>query len=67
MRFVNTRDGLQDADLFMRLLASDNAELRSAALELLRDTTGEDFTTFSDDSKAFEKQLEKLLELGDRL
>ena len=67
MRFINTRDGLQDADLFMRLLGSDNAELREKALALLRDTTGEDFTTFSDDSKAFEKQLEKLLELGDKL
>ena len=64
---MNTRDGLQDADLFMQILASDNEVLKAEALSLLKETTGGNFTSFSDDGEVFECAYEKLLEIADKL
>ena len=64
---MNTRDGLQDADLFMQILASGNEELKADALSLLKETTGGNFTTFSDDGEVFERAYERLLAIADKL
>lgn len=66
-RFMNTRDGLQDADLFMQILASDNEVLKAEALSLLKETNGGNFTSFSDDGEVFECAYERLLEIADKL
>jgi hypothetical protein len=66
-RFMNTRDGLQDADLFMQIFASDNEELKADALSLLKRTTGGNFTTFSDNSALFEHSYGTLLHIADGL
>ncbi|MBO4326623.1 MAG: DUF4091 domain-containing protein [Clostridia bacterium] len=67
LRFMNTRDGLQDADLFMQILELGDEYLVNAAKKLLAETTGGCFTYFSDDSVLFEKNYERLLRMADEL
>ncbi|MBQ3866934.1 MAG: DUF4091 domain-containing protein [Clostridia bacterium] len=66
-RFVNTRDGLQDADLFMQLLGSGRPELAAAARKIANSATHGSFKNFSDDDEAFAKKQRALLALADKM
>ncbi|MBO7406324.1 MAG: DUF4091 domain-containing protein [Clostridia bacterium] len=66
-RFINTRDGLQDADLFMQLLGSGRPELIAAARKIAGSATHGSFINFSDDDEAFAKKQRALLALADKI
>lgn len=65
LRFVNTRDGLQDAELMMTILNSKDRRARNALGRLLSDSTGGCFTAFSDDPDLFNERYKKLLGIAD--
>ncbi|MBO7406082.1 MAG: hypothetical protein J6V14_00510, partial [Clostridia bacterium] len=66
-RFINTRDGLQDADLFMPLLGSGRPELIAAARKIAGSATHGSFINFSDDDEVFAKKQRALLALADKM
>jgi hypothetical protein len=67
LRFMNTRDGLQDADLFMQIFASGKKLLIAAAEKLLEEAAGRSFISRDDDSDRFNERYIKLLETADRI
>lgn len=66
-RFMNTRDGLQDADLFMQIIERGNDKQKKGVRELLDEVTKGDFEAHSDDTEEFERNFEKLLAIADSL
>lgn len=66
-RFMNTRDGLQDADIFMQILEKGSKKLRNDALKLLDEVCKGNFIAHSDDDAAFNENFRKLLEIADKL
>ncbi len=65
MRFINTRDGLQDADLFFRICASGKKRAKNDAEKLLKEATERGFYAVSDDSGIFNERYVKLLGIAD--
>jgi len=68
-RFMNTRDGMQDAELFCALLESDDADVRAEAKAILQDAVGDgsNFYTFSDCPCKFEADRARLEQLAERI
>ncbi len=66
-RFMNTRDGLADADLFIQILEKGTGKQKREARELLDEVCRGNFEAHSDDTEEFEENYLKLLDIADRL
>ncbi|MBP5312493.1 MAG: DUF4091 domain-containing protein [Clostridia bacterium] len=66
-RFMNMRDGLQDADLFMQIFEKGSKKAKKDAKDLLKSVCFDDFESHSDDDEAFRQAFLKLLEIADSI